>query len=227
MFRPEEFPPLPSLQAASSSPTQHPFPPTKQFSDTDHKYFHAPKITSITIGPDGRRIAPAPAELTLNWQTENSLAQNAALSRIEANTVTIQKLLTASQTQLNDLLQERMPRSYLEDKTLEVSSLKKRIALLEKQLQKATAPVPEDPFFRIAATNPFARPSSSISTSPLQLQTPSFSGVMPSVDYARLKAKSQEVIQERRRKEERQQRKEARRLAKEKKKETESTPSST
>ena len=58
------------------------FPKLETFNKNGSR--HTPKIQNIapTVLPSGETVRPNPTEDVLNWQTENSLVQNAALTSI-------------------------------------------------------------------------------------------------------------------------------------------------
>ena len=67
MFKEEDFPKLESFVKNGSR--------------------HIPKIQNAvpTVLPSGEIVGPSPTEEVLNWQTENSLVQNSALTSIHKN----------------------------------------------------------------------------------------------------------------------------------------------
>ncbi|KAL4362365.1 hypothetical protein GQ457_04G023890 [Hibiscus cannabinus] len=74
--KPYPSPSILMFQPTSSSYDKY-FPPLEEFTEKEFK--HAPKIPTALLG--GKTSA---AESTLNWQTENAIAQNKVLSRIDS-----------------------------------------------------------------------------------------------------------------------------------------------
>lgn len=66
------------LMYEATSSYEQEFSPLEEFSNKE--YLHAPKILSkLQADAEGRQVKIA--EATLNWQTENALAQNSALKK--------------------------------------------------------------------------------------------------------------------------------------------------
>ncbi|KAL4318901.1 hypothetical protein GQ457_18G021790 [Hibiscus cannabinus] len=70
------------------------FPPLEEF--TEKEYRHAAKIPSL---PGEKKISAA--EATLNWQTENALAQNATLKRIDARVTQMDSKITMVESKVD------------------------------------------------------------------------------------------------------------------------------
>ncbi|KAK8283761.1 hypothetical protein V6Z12_D08G115900 [Gossypium hirsutum] len=69
------------MYTATSSYDQE-FHPLKEF--TKNEYLHVPKTSSkLQTDAEGKQIKIAAAEATLNWQSENAVAQNAAIKKID------------------------------------------------------------------------------------------------------------------------------------------------
>ncbi|MFQ6640315.1 hypothetical protein Gotur_016047, partial [Gossypium turneri] len=78
---PEQKIPEVQIYETTSSYEQE-FPPLEEFSKKE--YLHASKISSkLQADAEGRQVKIVTAEATLNWQTENALAQNSALKKID------------------------------------------------------------------------------------------------------------------------------------------------
>ncbi|KAK8515574.1 hypothetical protein V6N12_075610 [Hibiscus sabdariffa] len=74
------------------------FPPLEEF--TEKEFRHIPKIPTQL---HGEKISAA--EATLNWQTENALAQNATLQRIDARVAQMDTKITMVETKKNQEIQ--------------------------------------------------------------------------------------------------------------------------
>ncbi|KAK8314242.1 hypothetical protein V6Z12_D01G158900 [Gossypium hirsutum] len=76
-------PKIPEVQMYErTSSYEQDFPPLEEFSKKE--YLHAPKIPSkLQADAEGWQVKIAAAEAILNWQTENALAQNTALMKID------------------------------------------------------------------------------------------------------------------------------------------------
>ncbi|KAK8575415.1 hypothetical protein V6N12_063088 [Hibiscus sabdariffa] len=163
------------------------FPPLEEF--TEKEFRHIPKIPTQL---HGEKVSAA--EATLNWQTENALAQNATLQRIDARVAQMDTKITMVETKVdsntkiaNELIvalhrslkeTERRhaepgqdPFYYVEQKNQEIQRLKDHI----KYLQEHGLP-PEETLFqsRSAPTSvfsPFARRETP--SPPSVFQTPS------------------------------------------------------
>ncbi|KAK8596535.1 hypothetical protein V6N12_065021 [Hibiscus sabdariffa] len=70
------------------------FPPLEEF--TEKEFRHIPKIPTQL---HGEKVSTA--EATLNWQTENALAQNAALQRIDARVTQMDTKITMVETKVD------------------------------------------------------------------------------------------------------------------------------
>ncbi|XP_040963957.1 uncharacterized protein [Gossypium hirsutum] len=69
------------MYTATSSYDQE-FPPLEEF--TKNEYLHMPKISSkLQTDAEGKQVKIAAAEATLNWQSENAVAQNATIKKID------------------------------------------------------------------------------------------------------------------------------------------------
>ncbi|KAK9043869.1 hypothetical protein V6N11_072193 [Hibiscus sabdariffa] len=124
------------------------FPPLEEF--TEKEFRHIPKIPTQL---HGEKISAA--EATLNWQTENALAQNATLQRIDARVAQMDTKITMVETKVdsntkiaNELIvnlhrmlkeAERRPADpgqdpfyYVEQKNREIQRLKDHIKYLQE-----------------------------------------------------------------------------------------------
>ncbi|KAK8563661.1 hypothetical protein V6N12_035804 [Hibiscus sabdariffa] len=124
------------------------FPPLEEF--TEKEFRHIPKIPTQL---HGEKVSTA--EVTLNWQTENALAQNAALQRIDARVTQMDTKITMVETKVdsntkiaNELIvalhrmlreAEKRPAEpgqdllyHIEQKTQEIQRLKDHIKFLEE-----------------------------------------------------------------------------------------------
>ncbi|KAK9008529.1 hypothetical protein V6N11_075418 [Hibiscus sabdariffa] len=70
------------------------FPPLEEF--TEKEFRHIPKIP---VQFHGEKISAA--EVTLNWQTENALAQNVTLQRIDARVAQMDTKITMVETKVD------------------------------------------------------------------------------------------------------------------------------
>ena len=62
------------------------FPPLEIFDHSQTKIKHVWKIKNhVGTNPDGTKKQVSSAEVTLNWQAENAMAQNQVLSKILDN----------------------------------------------------------------------------------------------------------------------------------------------
>ncbi|KAK1431442.1 hypothetical protein QVD17_07901 [Tagetes erecta] len=88
---PLKHPPTPPKECFTLTPAPSPqnyhteFPPLSTFENVQQKARHSWKIENpTTIGANGVQHQVTPAEATLNWQSENAVAQNNALRSIIA-----------------------------------------------------------------------------------------------------------------------------------------------
>ncbi|KAL4388578.1 hypothetical protein GQ457_09G008110 [Hibiscus cannabinus] len=143
------------------------FPPLEEF--TEKEYRHAAKIPSL---PGEKKISAA--EATLNWQTENALAQNATLKRIDARVTQMDSKITMVESKVDSntkiahelivALHKNLERaekrtiepgqdiwSYVEQKQQEVQRLQNQIKTLQEHGLTAYIQ-PDRPFFPTGST---------------------------------------------------------------------------
>ncbi|KAK8522917.1 hypothetical protein V6N12_056610 [Hibiscus sabdariffa] len=136
------------IQNPAGSSYNKDFPPLEEF--IENEYRHIPKIP---IQLHGEKVSAA--EATLNWQTENALAQNATLQRIDAKVAQMDTKITMVETKVdsntkiaNELIvslhrmlkeAERRPAEpgqdllyYIKQKTQEIQRLKDHIKYLQE-----------------------------------------------------------------------------------------------
>ncbi|KAK9011414.1 hypothetical protein V6N11_044265 [Hibiscus sabdariffa] len=124
------------------------FPPIEEFTEKEYR-----NILKIPTQHHGEKISAA--EATLNWQTENALAQNATLQRIDAKVTQMDTNITMVETKVdsntkiaNELIvslhralreAEKRPAEpgqdllyHIEQKTQEIERLKEHIKYLEE-----------------------------------------------------------------------------------------------
>ncbi|KAK9044317.1 hypothetical protein V6N11_072628 [Hibiscus sabdariffa] len=147
--------PLPDKTSSSEIFMFHPtnssydtnFPPLEEFMEKEYK--HIPKIPSPLVG--GKTSA---AESTLNWQTENAIAQNKVLHRIDTKVTQMEIKIDQVETKVDNntkianelmvLLHKRLQQIekqptppgvelfyHLEMKQKEIQTLKEQIRMLE------------------------------------------------------------------------------------------------
>ncbi|KAK8568401.1 hypothetical protein V6N12_006954 [Hibiscus sabdariffa] len=146
------------------------FPPLEKF--TEKEFRHIPKIPTQL---HGEKVSAA--EATLNWQTENALAQNATLQRIDArvtqmdtkitmveikvdsNTKIANELIVALHRMLREV--EKRPAKpgqdllyHIEQKTQEIQRLKDHIKSLEDHGLPSSACQGETLFPSLSRTTP-------------------------------------------------------------------------
>lgn len=169
MFAETDFPPL---QPVERQPPASHFPPAEKFTDLSQQFHHMPKIpTPHDVGPTGTRKMLSSPELVLNWQSENALAQNAVLQRLDKSTAHTRRMLEDMQERLHKIETGLIPKQhYLEDQTQEITKLKNQIRMLEDQLAKNDPASTED--FLFGRSRPYGSGSSSLSRPHLTLFTP-------------------------------------------------------
>uniref|UniRef100_A0A251U066 Uncharacterized protein n=1 Tax=Helianthus annuus TaxID=4232 RepID=A0A251U066_HELAN len=171
-------PPFPS-----SPGYQVEFPPLTSFEDTQQKTKHSWKIKNpTTVGATGVPESITAAEATLNWQSENAVAQNKALSAILAHQNNITKAhenLTSRVQELEGIIYEvrakilelhhellqlvqnssgpQLPQG-LQQKEAEMKFLKAQLADLERQHKQQRVSTYADDPWRLPTT-PFVRTS--------------------------------------------------------------------
>ena len=107
-------------QTESSYQAQYPalreFPPMSEYMRDKYKYM--PQVPNPTdVDATGQQKKSSLAEAVLNWQTQNAVAQNSVLQRIETkvdtisghfdqNTITLQNIILDIQTRLITLDQQ-------------------------------------------------------------------------------------------------------------------------
>ncbi|KAJ0888866.1 putative viral movement protein [Helianthus annuus] len=171
-------PPFPS-----SPGYQVEFPPLTSFEDTQQKTKHSWKIKNpTTVGATGVPESITAAEATLNWQSENAVAQNKALNAILAHQNNITKAhenLTSRVQELEGIIYEvrakilelhhellqlvqnssgpQLPQG-LQQKEAEMKFLKAQLADLERQHKQQRVSTYADDPWRLPTT-PFVRTS--------------------------------------------------------------------
>ncbi|KAF5791447.1 putative transcription factor interactor and regulator CCHC(Zn) family [Helianthus annuus] len=198
-------PPFPS-----SPGYQVEFPPLTSFEDTQQKTKHSWKIKNpTTVGATGVPESITAAEATLNWQSENAVAQNKALNAILAHQNNITKAhenLTSRVQELEGIIYEvrakilelhhellqlvqnssgpQLPQG-LQQKEAEMKFLKAQLADLERQHKQQRVSTYADDPWRLPTT-PFVRTS----FDPQPLPTSSFLHSSPSLNlWAKEQAK--------------------------------------
>ncbi|KAK9025766.1 hypothetical protein V6N11_038623 [Hibiscus sabdariffa] len=163
----------------TSSSYDKDFPPLEEFTEKEFK--HAPKIPTPLLG--GKTSA---AESTLNWQTENAIAQNKVLSRIDSqvthmgtrltqveikvdsNTKIANELMVLLHKRLQQLEKQTTPPGvdlfyHLEMKQKEIQTLKEQIKMLEAG--QAPQPMNEEELFQTIRRGPSPQTQSSLFSS--------------------------------------------------------------
>ncbi|PON33365.1 hypothetical protein PanWU01x14_353430, partial [Parasponia andersonii] len=80
----DEQPDTPTQSILMMSSYNKDFPPVGSFHDQTGTTTHLPKVLNPTTrDPDGTTKKISPAEVVLNWQTENMIAQNSVLQKID------------------------------------------------------------------------------------------------------------------------------------------------
>ena len=152
--------PVPQFYMFSSvSNYDEEFPELTSFADKTGTTSHQPKVPNPTTREaDGSTKKVSPAEAVLNWQTENMVAQNKALKRIDHKLTQVdtkvsqmdQSLINLKNviTKLNERIQlthetlmsyirdRSTPQSLFLAKEAEMKSLKNQLASLQSQLQQ-------------------------------------------------------------------------------------------
>ena len=161
--------PIPQICMFSSvSSYDEEFPELISFADKTRTTSHQPKVLNPTTrGADGSTKKVSPAEAILNWQTENMVAQNKALKRIDHKLTQVdtkvsqmdQSLINLKNliTKLNERIQlthetlmsyirdSSTPQSLFLAKEAEMKSLKNQLASLQSQLQQRQQAIMVDP----------------------------------------------------------------------------------
>ncbi|KAJ9562153.1 hypothetical protein OSB04_007313 [Centaurea solstitialis] len=153
------------------------FPPLSPFEITQQRTKHDWKIkTPTTIGPTGQPAQIGPAECTLNWQSENAVAQNKVLKKI----LTQQSKMQGLHEELLRMVQARTPaqiHNVLASKEAEMKFLKTQlIDLVRKHKQQRMSMQIDDPW-RLPTT-PFVGTSFNpqpLALAPISQKTPSLS----------------------------------------------------
>ncbi|KAK1406178.1 hypothetical protein QVD17_41466 [Tagetes erecta] len=221
---PLKHPPTPPKECFTLTPAPSPqnyhteFPPLSTFENVQQKARHSWKIENpTTIGANGVQHQITPAEATLNWQSENAVAQNNALRSIIAKQEDLLKSQAALSNRMtglegiiyeiknkilgihNELLQMAYnnpgmvsTRSVAQtEKEAEMKFLKAQLADLERQhKQQRVSTLADDPW-RLPSS-PFVR--SAFDPQPLQIS--SYPEDSPSLrlwsrEQAKIKARKQ------------------------------------
>ncbi|KAK1413214.1 hypothetical protein QVD17_34985 [Tagetes erecta] len=195
---PLKHPPTPPKECFTLTPAPSPqnyhteFPPLSTFENVQQKARHSWKIENpTTIGANGVQHQITPAEATLNWQSENAVAQNNALRSIIAKQEDLlksQAALSNRMTGLEGIIYE------IKNKILgrpEMKFLKAQLADLERQhKQQRVSTLADDPW-RLPSS-PFVRAA----FDPQPLQISSYPEDSPSLrlwssEQAKIKARKQ------------------------------------
>ncbi|KAG8493198.1 hypothetical protein CXB51_010612 [Gossypium anomalum] len=120
------------------------FPPLEEFSKKN--YTHAPKIPS-KIQPEvpGAKTTISATEATLNWQTENALAQNHVLTKMDSKLSSVEAKLDDNTKMIKDLiklLQKRIE-SVAREPAAPGQDFFSHLAQREKEIQKLQAQIKE------------------------------------------------------------------------------------
>ncbi|KAJ9550757.1 hypothetical protein OSB04_014802 [Centaurea solstitialis] len=178
------------------------FPPLSSFEITQQRTKHDWKIkTPTTIGPTGQPTQIGPAKCTLNWQSENAVAQNKVLKRIltqqSKSMKTQETLVSKVQTleviideirvrmqglheELLRMVQARTPaqtQNVLASKEAEMKFLKTQLVDLERQHKQQRMSMQIDDPWRLPTT-PFVGTSFNpqpLALAPVSQKTPSLS----------------------------------------------------
>ncbi|KAK9019142.1 hypothetical protein V6N11_034181 [Hibiscus sabdariffa] len=151
----------------------------KDFPPLEEEFKHAPKIPTPLHGEK-----TSAAEATLNWQTENAIAQNTALQRIDSkvtqmgakltqvevkvdgNTKIANELIVLLHKRLQQVEKQTTPPGqdlfyYLELKEKEIQTLKEQIRMLEETGQ-VPQPLKKEEFIQSLRRGPPPKPQPSI-----------------------------------------------------------------
>ncbi|KAG8478431.1 hypothetical protein CXB51_028256 [Gossypium anomalum] len=139
-----EIPVVSMIRPTSSEKYEENFPPLEEFSKKN--YTHAPKIPS-KIQPEisGAKTTISAAEATLNWQTENALAQNHVLSKMDSKLSSVEAKLDDNTKMIKDLiklLQKRIE-SVAREPAAPGQDFFSHLAQREKEIQKLQAQIKE------------------------------------------------------------------------------------
>ncbi|KAG8502654.1 hypothetical protein CXB51_001139 [Gossypium anomalum] len=139
-----EIPVVSMIRPTSSEKYEENFPPLEEF--LKKNYTHAPKIPS-KIQPEisGAKTTISAAEATLNWQTENALAQNHVLSKMDSKLSSVEAKLDDNTKMIKDLiklLQKRIE-SVAREPTAPGQDFFSHLAQREKEIQKLQAQIKE------------------------------------------------------------------------------------
>ncbi|KAM7480902.1 hypothetical protein LguiB_005485 [Lonicera macranthoides] len=118
-----------SCYLMSQEPSDHNFPPPKDFDNLSTQTSHKWKIPNPTsIGSDGQVKKLTAAEAALNWQAENALAQNKVLTQIAQQTKQINSRVSSISTMEEAIADLKMRILVLNDQMRAVSSQVKDFA---------------------------------------------------------------------------------------------------
>ncbi|KAG8492315.1 hypothetical protein CXB51_009806 [Gossypium anomalum] len=138
---------------ASTTSYDKEFPPLEEYSSEN--YVHVPKISSkIQTSTPGTSPKISAAEATLNWQTENAIAQNHILKRIDSKISTIESKIDDNTKMVRDLIQllqkrldevARQPAAPGQDFFSHIAQREKEIQKLKDQIKtlQETGKIPE------------------------------------------------------------------------------------
>ncbi|GJS47542.1 putative zinc finger, CCHC-type containing protein [Tanacetum coccineum] len=169
---PPMFPITKGPSCSYSQEYEQEFPALTAFEHLDSRTKHDWKIKNpTTIGPTGQANTISPAEATLNWQSENAVAQNKVLVKILSQQGMItnsQEYLSSKVRSLESIINElrfkiqelhrdiiqiirtsptTQPSSSISQKEAEMKNLKNQLQDLERQhKQKRTTSLVDDPW---------------------------------------------------------------------------------
>ncbi|KAG8492316.1 hypothetical protein CXB51_009828 [Gossypium anomalum] len=138
---------------ASTTSYDKEFPPLEEYSSEN--YVHVPKISSkIQTSTPGTSPKISAAEATLNWQTENAIAQNHILKRIDSKISTVESKIDDNTKMVRDLIQllqkrldevARQPAAPGQDFFSHIAQREKEIQKLKDQIKtlQETGKIPE------------------------------------------------------------------------------------
>ncbi|PON52751.1 hypothetical protein PanWU01x14_207120, partial [Parasponia andersonii] len=90
-----EQPSSPTQSILMMSSYDKDFPPLGSFNDQTGTTTHQPKVLNPTTrDPDGTTKKISPAKTVLNWQTENMIAQNSVLQKIDQKVAQVESKVT-------------------------------------------------------------------------------------------------------------------------------------
>ncbi|KAG8483875.1 hypothetical protein CXB51_022610 [Gossypium anomalum] len=141
-----EIPAICMIQPTSSSPEKYEkdFPPLEEFSEKN--YTHVPKIPSkLQPETSGATTRISAAKATLNWQTENALAQNHVLKKMDSKLFSVEAKLDDNTKMIKDLIQllQKRIESIAREPAAPGQDFFSHLAQREKEIQKLKAQIKE------------------------------------------------------------------------------------